>query len=254
MTEMAQGSALDFAESSSPVQIAPVAPQQDVSERVFKQQEVNDIVKREKHAAIESFKRMALEQPQYLQQKHPDLAPLVGQHQTQNYSNANAFNQDDIRRMAAEEAQRLRNEWINDSHRTAQEQEAKRIADDFLAKLTTGKTRYDNFDKVMENIEFSQFGSAVQLANMFDNTADVWYYLADNPMQLEAVNNLAAKNSKTAYIAMEKLSKQLKDNEAAQNIKLPNAPLSQVRPSNNGTSSGELTVDDYRRKYKGMKF
>lgn len=250
MTDMEQGSSLDFSESSSPAQVAPVAPQQDASERVFKQQEVNDIVKREKHAAIESFKRMAVEQPQYLQQKHPDLAPLVGQQHNQHSSNANAFSQDDIRRMAAEEAQRLRNEWVSDSHRTAQEQDAKRIANDFLTKLDTGKTKYENFDKVMENIEFSHFGSAVQLANMFDNTADVWYHLVENPINLEAINSLAAKSPKAAYAHMEKLSRQLKDNEDAQNTKLPNAPLSQMRPSNTGTNNGVLSVSDYRRKYK----
>lgn len=207
-------------------------------EKVFKQQELNDIVRREKAEAVERYKRSQdASKPQASQ-------PLHQQHLEQLQSEEN------IRRMAAEEAQRLRNEWVQEAQRTAHEQEAQRITTDFLTKLEAGKGKYEDYDQVLGDFEFSAIPHVVQLAALVDNTADIMYDLAKNPTKIGNLQQLLQISPKLAYSEMQRLSKSLKDNENVANMKQSNPPLSQMKPSNTGTDNGVMSVSDYRKKYK----
>jgi hypothetical protein len=78
--------------------------------------------------------------------------------------------------MAAEEAQRSRNEWIQESHRSAQEQDAQRIASEFFTKVGTGhEGGADGFRKfaIDKGVDLGSIPYHVQLANMVDNTREV---------------------------------------------------------------------------------
>ncbi len=69
---MSQGSDTAVSQSGStastgtPAQSAPATTHE---ERVFRQSDVNDIVKKAKYGAVEDYKRLQSEQPQYVQQK-----------------------------------------------------------------------------------------------------------------------------------------------------------------------------------------
>lgn len=207
-------------------------------EKVFKQSEVNDLLGRAKVEAVERYKRSAGQPPS------PSNQPLHQQHLEHMQSEEN------IRRMAAEEAQHLRDKWIEDAQRTAHEQEAKRITSDFLTKLEGGKSKYQDYDQVLGDFEFGAIPHVVQMATMLDNTADIMYDLAKNPSKIGNLQQLIQISPKLAYAEMQRLAQSLKDNESAQGVKMPNQPLSQMKPSNTGTDNGAMTVSDYRKKYK----
>jgi len=239
MTEMVTGSSQvsEAPVASQPVETpaAPVsqpAPQQ--SERSFNQQQVTDLINRERKEAVEKFKRS--------QQNQASDHAMTAQ---------NSLPEDEIRRLAAEETHRLRNEWVREAEQTRQEQEAEKIAKDFFTKLSTGKDKYQDFDKVMGDVEFRSIPHVVQLANMVDNTQDVMYELGKNPTKIATIQQLIAISPKLAYAELQKLSQSIKDNEAAGKTKLPREPLSQIRSSNTVTDNGEWSVSAARKKYKG---
>ncbi len=267
MTEMVngegQGSNFGGTPVNSPQSSAPSQAQPE-SERSFKQSEVNDLVGRAKSEAVERYKRETsiTSHSQPAQTHQP--SPYQGQPQNgqgygggQNQPQTQPLSSDDVRRMAAEETQRLRNEWTQESHRTAQEQDAKRIATEFFTKIEAGKAKYENFDKVMADVDLRSIPYHVQLSNMVDNTADVIYELANNPSKIGQLQSLididlrAGREPRLALAEMKRLSQSIKDNAEATNFKAPNQPLSQLRPSNAGTGkSGALTIGDYKAKYK----
>jgi len=68
---------------------------------------------------------------------------------------------------------------------------------------------------------------------------------------MSQLEQLAYMSPKDAIVQAQRLSQSLKDNEAAGKVRMPNEPLSQMRPSNTGTDTGAaMSVTDLRRKYK----
>lgn len=254
MTEMVNGAPESTSYSSGQLPVTPSsqpASSQVHEEKTFKQSEVNDLVGRAKHEAVERYKREAsmasrenYQQPNYGVPPHQQQ-PVRGEPQFNGMSEA------EFRRMAAEEAQRLRDEWVADTHRSAQEQEANRMATEFFTKLDAGKAKYNDFDAVVKEVDFAAIPNIVQLANMVDNTPDVMYELAKNPAKIANIQQLVSISPKLALSEMRRLAQSIKTNEEAAKFKAPNEPLSQMRPSNTSTdSNGALTVADYKRKYR----
>lgn len=203
-------------------------------ERLFKQQEVADLLTRERKEAVERYKRSA--------QTAQSPSPQVQSHQ--------AMTPDEVRRMAAEEAQNLMVEERDKAQRNAQMQEAERTASEFFGKLSAGKEKYADFDQVMGSVkDWGKLATAVGLANMVENTHDVMYDLIKNPTKIAQIHSLAAISPDLAMAEMQRMSAAFKANEQAAKTRLPNEPLSQMRPSNTGTDSGVLSVSDYKKKY-----
>jgi len=261
MTEMDNGvqSSSNFAPApvNSPSQ-APSAPTE--SERTFRQSEVNDLVGRAKSEAIDRYKRessMASHNSSQ-QQQQTYQQPYQPQYQAPQ-PQQQGVSQDDVRRLAAEEAQRLRQEWIQDSHRNAQQQDAERIATEFYSKVGLGEGGMAAFEKAIgeSGINLGAIPYHVQLANTVDNTRDVMLELAANPSKIGQLQSLididlrAGRTPTLAMAEMKRLSQSIKDNASAKKFQAPNNPLGQLPPSNAGTGKdGALTTADYKRKYK----
>lgn len=262
MTEMVNGEGQGSSNfAPAPVTNSSSAPTQGTNaetERTFKQSEVNDLVGRAKSEAVERYRRessMAAHQPPAPQQQQyqPSYQPQAPQQTSQTQS----MSPDEYRRIAAEEAERLRNEWVSEANQRAEENNAKQIASEFFTKIEAAKGKLQDFDKVMADIELRSIPYHVQLANMVDNTAEVMYELAKNPSKIGAIQNLididmrAGRQPKLAMAEMKRLSESIKTNEQAGKFKSPNEPLSQLRPSNAGADSkGPLGVADYKRRYR----
>lgn len=250
MTDLAQGDV----QSSSTTSPTPVdtssasAPQQSsapTSERTFKQSEVNDLIGRAKYEAVERHKRdssiSAHQQPAHVPQ---------GSYQPQN-SNQSYLTPDEVKRLAAEETQRLRNEWIQEAQQNQHQQEAQRIAGEFFSKIDAGKSKYEDFDSVMSEVNLGNIANTVALANSFENTADIMYELSKNPAKIGNIEHLMTIDPKLAMAEMRRLSTAIKNNAEASNFRSPNEPLSQLRPTSAGAEkSGPLTAADYRRRYR----
>jgi len=227
-----------------PAQSAPVSAPE---ERTFRQSEVNDIVKRAKYGAIEDYKRLQSEQPQYANQKYGEHRQAE-QAQTPNQP---VTHEQDVRRMAAEEAQRLRDQWIKDEQSKTEAANAQRTVQNFWQKISPGREKYPDFDKVVGDINYRAFPNVVHLLGDFvDNSHDVLYELGKDRIKMANLESLAYMSPQDAIVQAQRLSQSIKDNEASNKVKLPNEPLSQMRPSNTGTDNGVMGVKDYRQKYK----
>lgn len=234
--------------SQAPTQPAQSAPVQAPDERTFRQSEVNDIVKRAKLGAVDDYKRLQSDQPAYFQQKYgngnDERAPSPQQ------STVNA-SESDIRRMAAEEAQRLRDNWVQEAQTKSQSEAAQRTVQNFWNKVNPGREKYQDFEKVTSDIELSRFPNVVQLlGDYIDNSDDMLYELGKDRSKLATLEQLAQMSPRDAIVQAQRLSQSLKDNASASKVRVPNEPLSQMRPSNAGTDNGAMSVKDYRAKYR----
>jgi hypothetical protein len=218
-------------------------------EKLFRQSEINDIVKRAKYGAVEDYKRKVAERPDYVRQKESDGQSL---NQDTSFARNSSLTPEDVRRMAVEESQRLRDEWIQSAQMQEQQQQAQMIVQDFFTKLSTGKDKYQDFDSVVGDIDYGKFPNVVQLANSHvDNTNDVIYELGKDRTKLALLEQLVRMSPRDAIVQIKRLSQSIKDNESAGKMHQANEPLSQMRPSNTGMDNGVLSVRDLRKKYRG---
>lgn len=220
-------------ESESALEQAPAQK----AERTFRQEDVNEIVKRAKYDAVESFKRKALTQPEYAEQRY-------GQPVTQSTA---GLPETEIRRLAAEEAQRLHENLLGEYKSKSEAEQARQIVEKFYTKVNAGKDKYADFDDVTGDMELRQFPNVVQmLAEHVDNASEVLYELGRNRLKLAQLEALSERSPKDAVREAKRLAKSISENEKAESYKQPNAPLSQQRPSNVATESGPLSASDYR--------
>lgn len=258
-----QGSA-NFAPAPVQPSSAPSQAPAENRERTFSQSEVNDLVGRARHEAVERHRRETAmsshQQPQYPQQGQipayqPQYQPPAPVQQPQ----YNGMSEQEFRRIAAEEAQRSRTEQVEETRRQGEEQNAQRIANEFFTKVAAGEGGVQAFDKLVSDsgVDLRTIPFHVQLANMVDNTRDVMVELLKSPAKIGQLQGLididlrAGRQPRLALAEMKKLSDSIKSNGQAANFKAPNEPLSQMRPSNAGTGNqGALSASDYRRKYR----
>lgn len=234
--------------SSAPAAQSQTASAQSSDERVFRQSEVNEIVKKAKYGAVEDYKRVATEQPDYASRKYGDsgVSPQQPTHQQ-----SIAPDEGTYRKIAAQEAQRLRDEWVQEARTKAEADNARGIVQTFWNKISPGREKYQDFEKVTSDIEFSQFPNVVQLlAQHADNAHDLLYAFGNDRIKMAQLEYLASKSPRDAIVQVQRLSQSIKDNEATSKIKTPNEPLSKLRPSNLGTDNSVMTVKDYRARYK----
>lgn len=264
MSDMVNGEGQSFQNStatapvSTPTQAPSSAPSE--SERTFRQSEVNDLVGRAKSEAIERYKRessMASHNTPPQQQSYQ--APQQQSYQQPPYQPQPGMTEEQVRRITADEATRSRNEWIQEQRRTAEEQNAQRIASEFFTKVGAGEGGIKEFEKLVSDsgVDLGAIPYHVQLANRVDNTREVMVELMKNPTKIGAIQNLididlrAGRHPTLAMAEITRLSESIKANQKGAKYQAPNDPLSQLRPSNAGAgNNGPLSVGDYKRKYR----
>ena len=231
-------SVMDNVSDTTQAQVQETA--QQAQERLFKQSELNEIVGRAKHDAVESFKRQ--QQSQYAQQ-----APQSSQTQS-----SKSLSEDDVKRLTGEELSRQRNEWTREAQEKADADIAQRIVNSYKEKIAPGKEKYEDFEAVTNNVDMRYYPNVVQLlAEYVDNSHDVIYELAKNRTKLYQLESTCGHNPQDAIYEIKRLSDSIKANESSSQMKHANSPLSQQRPSNTGTDSGgTLSMKDLKRKYK----
>lgn len=235
--------------SQAPTQPAQSAPVQAPDERTFRQTEVNDIVKRAKLGAVDDYKRLQSDQPAYFQQKYGNVDD--GRVLSTPQQSPVSASEHDIRRMAAEEAQRLRDTWVQEAQTKSQSEAAQRTVQNFWNKVNPGREKYQDFEKVTSDIQLDRFPNIVQLlGDYIDNSDDMLYELGKDRSKLATLEQLAQMSPRDAIVQAQRLSQSLKDNATASKVRVPNEPLSQMRPSNAGTDNGAMSVKDYRAKYR----
>jgi hypothetical protein len=241
---MSQGQDTNVSQPA-PSQTSSAPAPQASEERTFRQNEVSDLVRRAKSEAVESYRRQQQEQPQYVAQKYGDQQQPAMQQPTESPD-------DKIRRLASEAAQSQIEKVRQDYLQKSQDEMAQRTVQNFTNKVLAAKDKYQDFDKVVPgNDLLSQYPNVVQLLGDYvDNSGDILYHLGQDLTRLELLESMANRSPQAAIKQVQRLSQSLKDNESAGKVKLPNEPLSQMRPSNTGTDTGAMSVGDYRKKYR----
>ena len=225
--------------TASDINQSPAEQPTQLNERVFKQSELNEIVGRAKHEAVESFKRQQTQQaPQ-----HASIEPPHSQ---------KSLSEDDVKRLTTEELNRQREEWERQNLERQQAETAKRIVSSYQEKIAAGKDKYQDFEAVTNNVDMRYYPNVVQLlAEHVDNAADVFYDLARNRTKLHQIESVCQHNPQDAIYEIQRLSTSIKANEDISRVKSSNSPLSQQRPSNTGTDSGgALSMKDLKNKYR----
>ncbi len=223
------------------------ASTQDRSERTYSKAEVTEIVKRAKGETLESYRRLASEQPEYARQKFGDLPESSG--------NNNGFQEENIKRVVADTMRGMRDEWAAEQQQKWEAEQANKIVNNFWNKVNPAKEKYSDFDQVVQNMGLGDFTQTVQLlADHVDNAGDVLYALGKDMGKLATLEGWAAKYPQVAISEVRKLSQSLKDNESASKVRVPNEPLSQIQPRNVGLGDGNsASVKDWRARFKSLK-
>jgi len=226
-------------DNASDMTQTPVETATQAQERLFKQAELNEIVGRAKHEAVESYKRQ--------NQQVPQQAP-----QYSNAPTSKTLSEDDVKRLTGEELNRHREEWTRESQERMNAEAAERIVNSYKEKISAGKEKYEDFEAVTNNVDMRYYPNVVQLlAEHVDNSHDVLYDLAKNRSKLYQLESTCQHNPQDAIYEIKRLAESIKANETHSSMTTARAPLSQQRPSNTGTDSGNtLSMRDLKKKYR----
>lgn len=215
-------------------EVVEQAPVEKKQEKMLTQSEVNRIAARTKHDAYEKGRREAMAELEKQRQESQPADQTAGQ---SSMGGMEQLSRDDIRQLIEEEAQRK-----------AEMAMAQKIAGEFTGKLDAAKSKYEDFEDVLSELDLPSIPHVVQWANELDNTGDVMYDIAKNPAKFANLLTLSATAPHLAQKELRRLSDSIKRNEEAKQSESARDPLSQLKPSTNATDSGKLTISDLRKQ------
>ena len=226
-----QGSSNTDAPSGTPeTQAAPV-------EKMIPQSQVNKIAAREAHQAADRARRDAYAE---FERQKPQQADAQSQ-QPSSLGGMQQQNPEQIRQLIREEAYRMSNQAMAD-----------KIAQNFESKMDAARSKYADFDEKFSALNIEQHPELVLMTQDLDNVADVMYDIASNPEKVAQVMMLARSDfPQLARQKLHSLAASIAANEAAKKTPEAPEPLGQVKPSNIGADSGDMSVSDFRKIFRG---
>lgn len=149
----------------------------------------------------------------------------------------------------------LKKQFQEASERRAQEdmdKEAKKIAETYHARMSSGKEAFEDFDTVMADFNPAAFPNLVYLASQVDNTPAVMYELMKNPSKWATVAVLSERDPQAAQNMISKMSASIKANEQAKAQEKEVAPpLGRLSSSPTGQDNGQKEVRDFKAMFRG---
>lgn len=200
---------------------------QKAQERTFRQSDLNEIVGRAKHEAVESYKR------QHGSNSQPGLSA------------------DEIRRLTSEEVSRQRDRWQAEQQEAANAATVQRIVSSYQSKIAGIDEKYSDYKDVSKGLNMGVYPNVVQmLAENIDNADDVLYELSKNRSKLNQLQSTYERNPADAVYDLQRLANSIKENAKVMSSKQASAPLSQQRPSNPGVGSPSSSMAALKAKYR----
>jgi hypothetical protein len=177
-------------ESNLPITEAAISTENTVvSEKMVPQLMVDNVIKQAKHHAFGQGKKAAQETSVQQGSNTAAFTPTLMA------SDATPLTAEHVQNMIAHHTAQQASEW-----------QTQQIAQQFLGKLSAAKDKYPDFEETIANLGFHQFPEVVQIANNFDNTADIMYELAKNPSKAVILKQLAQLNPRIAALEIQRLS------------------------------------------------
>jgi hypothetical protein len=216
------------------------------AEKMLSQSEVDRIVKQVKVNAADKARRDALAE---MQASRPVNQPVDHNvNVTQGFGGMTP-RYDDIRQMVADETQKQQDSFRQKAYQEARIKEGERVASEFFHKLQSGQEKYEDFETVVGKLPFSKIPEVVELANSVDNTDDIMYELAKNPIKLASIKTLSSFDRDAAFAEIKKISASIKNNQQAQNQVL-DEPMRHLKSSPTQLDDGEKSVADYMKIFR----
>lgn len=224
---------------------SPAEAVNQATERMLPQSTVNELIGNAKREAAEKAATRAVEDYKRQQQQQTS--------QSQPTNSQSGLSAEEVRRLASEEINRIKSDYEKESQEKAHADAAQRIVSSYNDKIAAGKDKYQDFEDVTKTLDMRYYPNVVQLlAEYVDNASDILYNLAQRRTKLNELETTCERNPQDAIYEIKRLSDSIKANEATSQLKNSKAPLTQQRPSNTGTDSGNtLSVRDYKKMYKG---
>lgn len=169
-----------------------------------------------------------------------------------------ALSEEDVRRIQDEHLNKRLGDLQQQAQQEVLNQEATRISNSFTNKFESAKRKYDDFEtEVGKNAadEFGKFTNVVRLISdhVSENSEDVIYELGKSGSKLASLEICASQDPQKALKDINKLIKSIKQNEEAKNLRVPNQPLSQNRPSTHTVGSIPTTQYDWEANRQRFK-
>ena len=206
---------------------------------------VSKIVERERLKAFEKGKQeaiMELQQQQMQQEQAPVQQPVAAPQQLGGMAQLSAA---DIERMIAEKAPQMLQEHVNNL-------KTEQMVNSFVSKMQAAEAKYPGLEAKLNDLDYNSMAPLVSLANDMENTGDIMKELLDNPMKMANLLTLQYTQPMLAKRAMTELSNSIRTNqEALAQEKQAQDPMSQLKPSNAGMDNSAMSVQDFRKMFRG---
>ena len=205
------------------------------------QQQVNDIVKREKAQAAERVRRE-------MEAQHRDELERVRAETAGNQpAGQGQIDPEAIKQQVYEQFMQDLKYHRDELAKQEEEKQLRILADQYHLKMGKGSQLFDDFNEVMSEFKPAEFSNTAMLAAQMENTPEIMYELANNPGKLAEIESLAEKSPPMARKQLERLAKSIGANlDAKQNNVSAPPPLSQVKSSSVGVDSNKMTLKDMK--------
>lgn len=218
-----------------------IADENSSQEKMLTQTQVNKIVASEKARAADGARREAEEKYQR------ELEAIQRERSQQTQRNEEVPRDIDTDAISKQVLDRLH----QDLHQQRIKDDVARVAQSYLSKVEQGKAAYEDFDEITQDFDPAAFPQLTYLLAGIDDTADVLYDLAKNPLKLAGLDRLAEKNPPQARNELLKLARSINDNKQAmsdaQSQNVAN-PLDRLQPSRVSGSNGKMSIQDLRKQ------
>lgn len=211
-------------------------------EKYFTQDQLNEIVRKVK----EDEKRLAATQPDHFMEKY-GLKNHYASHAGQTPNDSEDLVKkvvDDVKRSFLKEQEEQRNAQLN--------QAVNHHLKDLRSKIEASKEKYSDYDSIIgtQLDKLHLYPNVAVLANIsVDNPDDVMIELFNDELELLKLE----QSSKDYFHLVEKrvkeISNAIKKSRQIESNKKHYEPLSQMRPSNNGSVLGNKKDIDFYKKF-----
>lgn len=218
--------------TTAPAASSTANEQVQTSKRLYEREEVNRIAAHSAREAVEKVKA------EYERNKQ--------------YSTPQSFNPQYQQQGQAQSAQSLEATELQ-IRQIAFKERMRAEASSLTGKLEETIAKYNDFPQVTDMLDDLVTDHTAPVFNALDNAGEVIYHLGKNPESIPAVLEELAKDpfntnkALRARRALDKISQQLKANEAAKRQSLPKEPVQHDKPTTAAMDSGKVTVADLRK-------
>jgi len=217
---------------------SPAGQESAPAQKMLSQDQVNQIVSREKSRAAESARREA-------EERHKQELEALRRGQEQR--NETVSREVDANSISEDVLNKLNARMLEEQRRAQMDQ----VAQNYLQKVEEGKKSYQDFDEVTKDFDPVSFPQLTFLLSGIPNGGDVLYDLSKNAIKLAGIDRLAERNPKQAHAELLKLSQSIQANKQAQ-LEAQNqetaAPIDRLQPSQISGNNGKMSVRDLRNQ------